>query len=144
MRYNFHQGSFDFPFPFEDHSTNALLVINPETNEAAQVTIARDRLEAPGPLEDYIKRQQGLITKKIPGYTELSRKPVSVGETGLEAVTMEVRLKQDGYTMSQLQTVIQLPGGVDLLIANVTLPGPLTDAHRAWWASCVSSFKPAE
>lgn len=143
MRYYFHQGSFDFSFPFEDHSTNALLVTNPATNEAVQVTIARDRLEEAESLEEYIKRQYGLIAKKIPGYTELSRKSVSIGGTGLEAVMMEVRLKQDGYTMSQLQTVILMPGGVDLLITNVTFPGPLTDEHRAWWVSFTGSFNPA-
>jgi hypothetical protein len=86
MRYFLHQGSFDLPFPFEDHSSNALLVTNPETDEAVQVTIIRDRLESGEDMDAYLKRQYKLIAKKIPGYAELSRKSISIGETGLEGL----------------------------------------------------------
>jgi len=140
MRYFLHQGSFDFPFPFEDHSSNALLVTNPETNESVQVTMIRDRLESGEDLEAYVKRQLKLIAKKVPGYAELSRKTISVGETGLEALQMEARSKESGYIISQLQTIIRMPNGIDILIATIAVPGPLSGSHREWWAQFINSY----
>ncbi|CAK7027078.1 MAG: hypothetical protein DELT_02618 [Desulfovibrio sp.] len=140
MRYYLHQGSFDFPFPFEDHTSNALLVTNPESNETVQVTVIRDRLESGEDMDAYLKRQYKLIGKKIPGYAELSRKPVAIGETGLEGLQMEARSKENGYVISQIQTVILMPGGPDILIATVGIPGPLNAGHREWWGQFINSF----
>ena len=144
MRYHLHQGSFQMDWPYEDHSSNSLVITNPETNEVLNIAITRDRLDPGENLEESIQRQQKILAKRIKGYAELSRTRIRLENSGLEGLQMEVRSKQEGYTISQFQTVIMLPNGADMLIATVAIPGPLTDEHRQFWGAFVNSFNLAE
>lgn len=140
MRYHTQQGSFELDWPHEDHSSNSLVITNPDTNEVLNIAITRDRLDPGEKLEESIQRQQKILAKRIKGYAELSRKHITLEGSGLEGLQMEVLSKQEGYTISQFQTVIMLPNGADMLIATVAIPGPLTDEHRQFWNAFVNSF----
>ena len=146
MNYHIHEGALNVFAWTQDRSLNVLSVQLPEHEQAAQVVISRDQLEAGETLEQSVTRQLHALERQVKQLLIHSRQGLSIGPNQWPAVAVYSELKQGEHTAWQAQVAMldRGRGAGAVLVFTLSATQALSPASVEQWWSIVQGFRPRQ
>jgi len=137
--YRIHEGNFELPDGWVDQTIN-VFPNSPSSPADFSVVITRDNAYANETLQDYFERQIKQLPDSLPGFKELRRGELTVGEK--KAVDIEYTWVGKGKKMHLRQVCLML----EKLIFNITATAvaPHFPKNAAQFDQILNSFKFSE
>ncbi|NHZ96100.1 DcrB-related protein [Massilia sp. CCM 8734] len=140
MNYHINEGSFTLPASAQDRSVNMLLLnLGPG---GLTLVATRDVVQEGEDLDGLMTRQLRTLASQVKGFKQQDRVALTVSSAQLPALQISTSFKQNGASMHQRQTAIQLAGGA-VLVLTMTCASPLNAEQDAYAHQLLESFVPA-
>ncbi|EPN9525620.1 DcrB-related protein [Cronobacter malonaticus] len=147
--YSLYEGNFLTTAPVLDRSVNVLMFRDPD-NQEYNLIINRATLDEEQTPEAFCESQMDILRNKLPGF-QLEGKMLrhETGPFRLPVVQIANRYLQEGKTIRQVQTVIQLPFHAaanplsrEVIIFTLYADADFTEYQRKHYVQIINSFNP--
>ncbi|CCJ97249.1 DcrB-related protein [Cronobacter malonaticus] len=149
QHYSLYEGNFLTTAPVLDRSVNVLMFRDPD-NQEYNLIINRATLDEGQTPEAFCEAQMDILRSKLPGF-QLEGKMLrhETGPSRLPVVQIANRYLQEGKTIRQVQTVIQLPFHAaanpqnrEVIIFTLYAEADFTEYQRKHYVQIINSFNP--
>ncbi|EKK7715542.1 DcrB-related protein [Cronobacter dublinensis] len=149
QHYSLYEGTFLTTAPVLDRSVNILMFRDPD-NQEYNVIINRATLDEEQTPEAFCESQMDILRNQLPGF-QLEGKLLrhETGPSKLPVVQIANRYLQEGKTIRQVQTIIQLPYHIvtnptrrEVLIFTLYSETDFTEFQRKHYVQIINSVNP--
>jgi hypothetical protein len=147
--YNLTEGCFQSPLPVIDRTVNILMFRDPDDNEY-NIMVNRATLEQEQLVDAFCEQQIDQLRNKLPGF-QVDGKVLKteIGPAKLPVVQVSNRYFEDGKTIRQVQSVIQLPWNSvmndnerEVIIFTLHSATDFTEYQRKHYVKVINTFQP--
>ncbi len=149
QHYSLYEGNFLTTAPVLDRSVNVLMFRDPDNQEYSLI-INRSTLDEDQTPEAFCESQMDIMRDKHPGF-QLEGKLLrhETGPSRLPVVQIANRYLQEGKTIRQVQTLVQLPFDAstnplnrEVIIFTLYAEADFTEHQRKHYVQIINSFNP--
>ncbi|EGT5186478.1 DUF1795 domain-containing protein [Cronobacter sakazakii] len=149
QHYSLYEGNFLTTAPVLDRSVNVLMFRDPDNQEYSLI-INRATLDEDQTPEAFCESQMDILRNKLPGF-QLEGKMLrhETGPSRLPVVQIANRYLQEGKTIRQVQTLVQLPFDAstnplnrEVIIFTLYAEADFTEHQRKHYVQIINSFNP--
>jgi hypothetical protein len=142
MAYAFSEGTVDVPDSLKDRTLHVLVPSG--SSPGFTLVISRDELEPNETPPEFLKRQLADLSRQVSKYDESERLPIFLGaeELNVRGVRLELKYKQRGQFVYNLQGVFLMSDQKTILSITATTSAPFDQNQRNAWNDIVASYQP--
>lgn len=148
QHYSLYEGNFLTTAPVLDRSVNVLMFRDPD-NQEYNLIINRATLDEEQTPEAFCESQMDILRNKLPGFQLEGKMLRHETPSRLPVVQIANRYLQEGKTIRQVQTVIQLPFHAaanpqnrEVIIFTLYAEADFTEYQRKHYVQIINSFNP--